>query len=148
MTTLSPEVLTDVVSNHKGFSPSGVHCQFIKLDASWGIKVYRGRKDVRDRAFNQQSAMAQVGYAPQVGESFDVGDNFCYVTQVAQPLIEGDRDGGSDYNDEFSIIEKRYSDEMFDVVDEMRQHGFYMSDVHAANFGWLNNKLICIDFGE
>ena len=152
MLTMTPEILSEKVRNYRGRSPGGIACQFIKLDEKWGIKKYSSKK-TRDRAYAAQKKMAEVGCAPQVGASFNVDEwRFCYVTEVAQPLMDG-YDGSGNWLERYGESDKLKADSevlrwMDNALDEMAKHNYYMSDAHLANFGILGNKVVCIDFGN
>lgn len=144
-------------------SPSGVSCYFVKINDTHGIKVYYS-KDDRDRAFARQEKMAKHGYAPPVGVSFDIKHNYngysyddncyCYVTEIAEVCVErvkGVYESWEDWHDKCAAYKVKYpsfDDDLDELIINMRAVGFDMSDVHMANFGRYNDKLVCIDFGE
>jgi hypothetical protein len=149
------DTLRNKVISHTGPSPYGVSCKFIRLDDDWGIKVYNSSTE-RDRAVSRQAKLYEHGYAPKVGIVFDVPSTFrsyyCYVTQCAVPLIEGDAKYARDY---YTIATKyrkenpAVSDEITELCKNMEAvEGRPYSDIHYANFGRLDGKLVCLDFGN
>lgn len=144
----SIEDLKSLVKNHNGPSPSGVSCKFIKINDEIGIKVYRRLED-RDRAFRKQKEMFEHGYAPNVGVSFEIDGNFCYTTQVVTPIAEGDKYYAYHYDKiakSLSLLMPNLKAEMSELCTNMRNVGYHYYDAHVANFGWLNDKMVCIDF--
>lgn len=143
----SPDVLSEVVKNHTGFSPKGVSCYFIKLNEEWGLKVYTAQ-DERDRAYRIQTNMSKYNLAPTTGIKFDIGENYCYVTEVAIPLAS-QSPVTRDYTEEFYTInnDTRVRKMINDIVTKMKAKGHSSCDNHAGNFGILRKQLVCIDFG-
>ena len=128
-------------------------CQFIKIDDNWGMKVYES-KCIRDYAWTTQQNMHRVQCAPAVGIKIDIGHKYCYLTQVAEPIMECNAhhlhgEAYEQWQDEYS--KKWHSGvrkNIEEVVDKMRANGYKMYDNHLCNYGWLNGQLVCIDFGD
>ena len=128
-------------------------CKFIKIDDNWGIKVYT-YKEYRDYAWTAQQNMHRVECAPAVGIKIDIGNKYCYLTQIAEPIMPALHDKHTEqeyrqWQDEYS--EKWHSGvkhNIEEVVDKMRANGYKMYDNHLCNYGWLHGKLVCIDFGD
>ena len=146
--TLSPEILADKVRNFTGPSPFGVSCRFINLDSQWGIKVYH-YSNKRDEAYDRQKAMAACDCGPQVGIKFDAGEgNYCYISQVAMLVATQNENGG--YGGKLGDISMNpiFQQLRTNLLKKMSDNGYDMTDCHAGNFGYLENKLVCIDFGN
>ncbi len=148
---MNSERLTEIVTEGmKKPSPFGVSCKFIKLDDMWGIKVYRN-KEIRDNAVMRQTKMYGLGYAPAIGASFDIGDDkFCYITEVAIPIVDYTPENADKFVIMCRMAEEEYPgirEEVSKLVKNMRKNDYDYFDDHYGNFGWLNGKLVCIDFG-
>lgn len=140
-----------VLSNYDKPSPGGVSCKFFKIDDKFGIKVYTSEY-TRDNAVIRQQKMHSHGYAPAVGESFNIQDKFfCYITEIAIPIVEGTEEYQGPKH--YEIVSEAYKKEPFirNEIDklcrDMRKAGYIMNDQHLANFGRMGEKLVCIDFG-
>lgn len=151
----SPEILTDVVKSFTGKSPRGASAHFIKIDDTWGIKVFRKPME-RTPAYEMQKKMAGLGFAPRVGIMFDLPCGTpCYVTEIAQVLIDESVDEfnltGEAWQERHELRQQvRIANEarITELTEKMSDHGFHMEDGHIGNFGWLNGNFVCIDFGE
>jgi hypothetical protein len=145
--------LKEMVITHQGKTPCGVSCSFIKLNDRWGIKKYYD-KEKRNDNYKRQRHMASVGLAPKVGPKFHFEDMdiYCYVSEAVQVLIEAE---SVVINWEKREREHRAIYDSIEImgwirkaVNDMMVAGYQMTDTHAANFGILGNRVICIDFGN
>lgn len=140
------QVLAEVIAKHTGFSPSGLHCKFIKIDDVWALKIY-DNEYIRDKAYDSQKKVAESDLAPKVGIKFNLDYTFCYVTEIAETLFKGDTNEKwwREYhrvNSDMAVMEK-----IRKCVAEMWQKAEYdMGDIHPGNFGYLRDKMVCIDF--
>jgi hypothetical protein len=120
---------------------SGVDAKFVKINEEWGIKAYR-LEYTRDEAYENQTNYHNRGWAPPVGESFQIGGWYCYSTRVAQVIEEPN----TPY-DEILAIEDKYQNEIDASIREMNEIGLFPRDMHAGNWGIYEGKLMPIDFG-
>jgi hypothetical protein len=149
-------------------SPSGISCIFIKVEEEgfeFGIKTYRD-KDTRDICCSRQTHMSEHGYAPKTYGSFELpsvgGDDdykYCYITELAKPVVEGFNEEMFDSTSEFKNWEEQEAvmtyeqkmklwHEVSVLCSKMCDKGYYMGDRHFGNFGHMKNgTLVCIDFG-
>jgi hypothetical protein len=142
------QVLEAVEESYRYSSPHGVSCYFVPLDDNWGVKVYESASK-RDENICMQARAAEHGLGPEVGESFDLPDGqYCYVTERAELLdFVNEDDAHFNYEDD-----EAWQHENWDEINELttalqREIGFRFYDVHAANFGYIEGRLVCIDFG-
>jgi len=137
-------------------NPSGISCFFVRFNHEWGIKVYY-QEDKRDDSYNRQAEAAEYGLGPAVGDVFDVpigsSTYWCYVTQIAdlpvspyEYIRNGDEDGYWDALDEWA--EDYYDDIAFLAVALYEKIAWRFEDTHAGNVGFINGRLVCIDFGD
>jgi hypothetical protein len=170
------ETLTKNYSR-KHLSPSGVQCSFFKIDNKWGVKVYRKESKRDECFDCQgECAEYGYGPRVGEKFDMNMGDEtlYCYVTEIAECLIPQEwfeivnscRDYAKKYIDTehwdeelyYSLIED--GDAIFDPIDDewdericelcsdiSENVGWAMTDRHAGNFGLLDGKLVCIDFG-
>jgi len=118
---LTPEILDE--------SPKGRHCAFVDLGNGWGIKAYKSEYQ-RDYAYGWQKVAATHELGPEVGDKFDAGNFYCYITEVVE-VARGS--AGSERSALANNLELKT--------------GIYNSDLLDFNCGWKNGKLVCIDFG-
>ena len=129
----------------------GVSCIFVKLNKVVGVKVYATARE-RNRCHKVQTLAATHGAAPAVGDAFEfeccmldhfVDDEklgyraeityrkvFCYLTQVAE-LHRGKTPSIK------NILALEY---------KLYKAGLVHDDLHRGNIGYVNNKMVCIDF--
>lgn len=147
----SPEIVADAVAKNDACkSPSGISCYFIKLNDDWGLKVYREKWE-RDLAYERQNLMAQHGYAPTTGTTFDIGEKYCYVTQMAEVLIDDTIRKRCYYayaDKAMELTKAGVNQEIRSLRDKMSALGFDPCDDHYGNFARINGQLVCIDFGR
>ena len=143
----TPE-LQEIVKTFEGPSPHGCSCKFIKVNDSIGIKCYTKRHR-RDIGFYHQTRMAEYGFAPKTLGVFEIDDTYCYVTEVATPLVEGDEYYDDNYITCCKNVKSTYTDidkRISKLISDMKEVGYSYCDIHYANFGILNDKLVAIDF--
>ena len=135
-----------VKSTKRAGSPEGCQCYFLSLDDDWGIKVYYN-ENVRDDAHNRQTLAAEHGLGPEVGDTFEVGDKFCYVTEKVELLVPYSDDNEywdmiDEMDAEMEVELKKVRQELLDTI------GWEFHDNHSGNIGIdAYGKFICIDFG-
>lgn len=130
-------------------SPCGLSSVFISIDDQWGIKLYRSEID-RDDCYNRQKLCEEFGYAPITGDKIDLPKTampFGYITekvQVAVEMVEGKENLSEMYQwmRENRCEIDNATEELFDAT------GWDFVDNHGYNWGYKNNKLIPIDFGD
>lgn len=110
----------------------GSECYFIDM-GEFGIKCYTEEYS-RDFAYSKQTEAYQKGIAPKAGMTFEVEIRgvlrYCYTTQIAT-LISSDR---------FKELETE-----FEALAE--KHGFPIWDICYRNVGFIDGKMVMIDFG-
>lgn len=145
---ITADVIETVANSSRRSSPHGVSCHFVKIDNCWGVKVYTDEKE-RNYSRQRQEKAFFAGLAPSVGDSFDCGDRFCFVTEVAKTLVEEEDD--DTFNEccrEVDLANPTLAAEVEQLCDELKLlFNSEYSDNHYGNFGWLRGKLVCIDFG-
>ena len=134
---MTEQFLSQLVTTFTGKTPNAVQSTFIKIDEQWAIKVYRTEKK-RDQCYANQQMMEPHGYGPNTGIKFNVGEKFCYITEVVE-TINLDR---MSWDEEYE-----YREEMKKLLANMLEKGFEMDDPHSGNIGRKSGKLVCIDFG-
>lgn len=144
-------------------SPSGCQAIFIKLDEKWGLKLYLSA-DERDKSYKIQKRCFKKGWAPEVGEVFDIplegpnGRQYGYITEVVETLEHLPR-----YDDPRRSEVQKKKDEWYDKyyytleggmslvekwVEQIQEEtGFCFRDDHCYNWGRKDGKWIPIDFG-
>jgi hypothetical protein len=126
-------------------SPGGASCTFVKLDDKRGLKLYSNRREAVECRWRQRQA-ARAGLAPKVfGKAelmIDGGQYYGYISEVAEvvPLINQclALPRSAQY-----IIEE--SDEFQTLFDNLSSIGLG-GDLAVRNIGWINSKMVCIDF--
>jgi hypothetical protein len=120
---------------------TGVESGFIRISDSTGIKLFPTKQE-RDHSFYGQYYGHKKKLAPAVGQRFHLfvpygergfdGLNrtkvYGYFTQVAQN------------------VGRRAPTEAF--LDKIREAKLNTWDLHHANLGTINGKMVCIDFGR
>lgn len=125
-------------------SPNGVSASFVQINNEWGVKVFTS-ESTRDYSYKMQHKASLLGLAPHVGEKFDLGEGqYCMICEVVEVFQTQDMS----YEDERAVISNR-SEEIKELkkilVEEI---GFHFYDDHLGNYGLINDRLVCIDFGE
>lgn len=126
----------------------GVWCAFRKLDTDkkWGIKCYYCKQE-RDLCFERQKLAAKFGLAPKVGPKLLVSTGrkgnrlYCFITEVVKTYREYQKTHpGYDVDD----------DPQSEVLREtlLKECGLDGGDMHYGNIGFINDKLVCIDFSH
>lgn len=118
----------------------GSSCTFVRLDPFKGLKLYRSEDD-RDNAYeNHEAVFNATSRAPEIFDKIEVAGYWGYVTQVAETLCDVDN------CEEMYDAEQKYSSEIEECLQELREAGFYYSDDHGGNFGFIDGHLVIIDF--
>lgn len=121
-------------------TPNGQACRFVPLEG-FGAKVYGDNEDGARQAFENQRKGFEAGIAPAVGDFFMVRMRFGpkqefllygYLTEMAERIGE---------------CNNRHGDPRYQALKSaMRQAGFGAGDLHPGNFGWIGERMVCIDF--
>ena len=148
------------------FDSSGDDCKFINLDGKWGIKCFTF-KSTRNISYLCQQYASTFDMAPKVAYKFNIEnlssgeENYCHMTEIATPLaawgkLNKNCDGGcfsdepeyDEYDEDLDAdyVAPYYEERMEWVKKFKRLTGYKYEDFHTGNFGFLNNKLVCIDF--
>jgi hypothetical protein len=124
-------------------SPGGRHCRFVKIDDKMGLKVYKQER-MCQRCFDLQDHASQFGIAPlTMGQPFEIGKFFCYLTECAK--VFGFHDDLSYIsNNEFHKHKIAADKEINDLL------GIQFEDGCNFNYGYIVRngalKLVCIDW--
>lgn len=131
-------------------SSSGSTCTFIDLENGWGLKCYyQHDENCRDCAYMCQKEAHKHGFAPAVGESFELGNWYCYVTEVVETVVAYAPD--NEYDDD-AFFDGSDTEAYFDAKEELirnlsdKMNCIYTDD-HLGNFGYnANGDLVVIDW--
>jgi hypothetical protein len=135
---------------------SGASCIFIPLNKEAGLKIYK-TKGERDRTAKLQAFAAGYGLAPQVGDCFDLE---CLTINHFEFTADGEEVLGEEsvqvnmvygYVTERARLIRRYKWEnmlvwMEIIADELEEIGIVHPDLGPHNMGYINGRLICLDF--
>lgn len=138
-------------------SGRGVASEFHKLKGSdLGFKSF-SFKDEADIAHANQTKLAELGFAPYVYSEVGkvrIGNTkalskWGYITEVATTMVCG---GNSCYCCDREDLESAYEEEIYDLVDQMEEHGWWFPDCHIGNVGYVYRNgvqvMVCIDAGD
>lgn len=137
----------------------GMSAKFARINDDWGVKLYHSASS-RDRAYSVQTEAAKFQLGPETAGTFDlpkiVGADsyrFGYITQLVDELLEDtlEEDYYSDdkLQEEFNDFDDYVDDFTAELRKELRDSiGFHFYDAHEGNIGYLNGRLVCIDFAE
>jgi hypothetical protein len=128
----------------------GRACRFFVLDGI-GHKVYWNR-NYRDELFAAQDYLYHLGFAPRVGNTFEVRHQRCmcfgYTTEVAELLVDA-RDGMSAHSRFANHPDSnRLGNEIELLCDQMTKAGISFYDKHPGNFGLVRGKMVVLDYEE
>lgn len=145
-------------------SPGGATAIFIPINDDWGVKFFPSM-DVRNMAYEKQKKFADLGFAPEVGDTIELPGKgvlarnqfsnkfykFGYYTERVTPIL--------DYEDLESLyhpiqgvdVEKEvfeiYGKKVNDLINKIKNAKLRMYDIHAGNFGIdKNGNMVVIDF--
>lgn len=137
-------VLSGMDKAAKEKSPQGWDARFVPITDRWAVKVFRNA-DIRDSAYHWQHRAALHQLGPLVGDYFDLGKEYCYITEIAEPALDVD---AFDWSEEDIRLQEEFRNELDELIYALKRIGFGFGDVHMSNVGWLNGRLVCIDFGD
>lgn len=146
---LQPSELQSIIKQKIGSSPYGIDSVFVAIDEQWGIKLYHHRQN-RDICYDRQKLCEKFGYAPITGAKVDLPNGmapFGYITEKVKVAVEilDDTPGDAKRYE----WESKNQKEVDEVTRELREvTGWRFIDNHGYNWGYKNNKLIPIDFGD
>lgn len=122
---------------------SGVSCKFVQLNAKWGIKIYSNGK-VRDNAYDKQKKLAELGFAPPVGDRVIWYSKPAYITRIAKPLVDVKY---FDENDDEWEAAKDEWQERIDRLNNLLKEEYNLGtiDNHVGNYGIYKGFLVVID---
>lgn len=146
-----------------GSLPGGVSSKFLKISESFGARITYadGVESVVDTFRNHFKAW-KMGLAPYCFGLFrcvdSQGNNYYgYIVQTVKVLVDWANEIFGDDAYWRGEYKNDYTKSGINRVDRVgkrlyhsikRKLGFYCSDCHFGNAGWLGNKLVCIDFGS
>jgi hypothetical protein len=119
---------------------------FFKLSDKIGLKLCPSRRR-RDENYSWQNEAFRAGLGP---ETYGIIDNvtyegarwYGYFTEIAE-VIEGYVKKSSD---EKNDIRKKYNSGVKKLKEELKRIDFPGSDFHPGNIGWIDGRMVCIDF--
>lgn len=117
----------------------GASCFYYKVPhEKLGVKFY-DTKNERSYAMQMQQLCYYSGIAPKTGEKVDHEGFYGYVTEHVPTLKElyGDWDK----------VPRKIQNQLDDLVEYIYACCEHEVDCNWLNFGLVNNRLICIDFG-
>lgn len=123
----------------------GSECRFIPINDKIGIKTYRSKRE-RDFAFRGQRIGFKHKIAPRASTRFTLEGTassykYGYITRTVKTLT---------YD---AFLDKKQNDKVFYesflyLVKQLQNCGLSTGDLDQRNVGFLNKRLLCIDFGE
>lgn len=145
-------------------SPSGISAVFIPINEKWAIKLFSS-EEKRDDVKETQRIFAEKGFGPDVGDNIDLPEmideyQFGYFTEIIKTCVPGinrlhhTADEYDERQEAWYNFTAKYGSE--DSVGSevhnsleraFKATGITLSDMHAGNLGWKNDKIIPIDFG-
>lgn len=149
--SLDPKIVDEcwVKLEAEDHDDSGNDCWFIDFKNGWGLKCYPVAEDC-EISYTVQKYCAERDWGPQVGDKVTVGNWYCHVTEVVEPLERAGHDNSFPDVDEWcDSWEFGHGEEIDECcVDFRNEIGYGCTDQHAGNFGYDNNtgKVIPIDF--
>ena len=152
MPTVTIDKSCDICIDSDGFqqSPSGIHCTFIKF-GSTGLKCY-SEKWLRDRSYQNQLVLSDLGIAPKVGFMTEVtikgrGNDHTYyafetevIDDVYRPEVYKALHESYDYDD--NVEAREYISRFADAAEELANDyadTINWFDNHAGNIGFNSN---------
>lgn len=157
-TTHVAEITVDAVETVVKGTPTystGVSAKFVPLTQKWGFKMYLDRNEAYFTYFMQR-LLHSFGCCPAVGQQM--------------PPMQVDDETYYGYLVEIPMIPKYYHQETFPQSWDVQDREFYsrpymqtmralqneiqhvlgepMNDLHPANIGFLNDRMVAIDVGQ
>jgi hypothetical protein len=139
------------------YKNKGCASKFYKLtNKNRGFKEFNSKRDA-DIAHYNQNVLSQYDLAPRVYSEVGrirIGRNkrlskWGYITEVAITLGCGGNDCDCCDRDE---LEREYGEMIVDLCDKIDGIGFYFSDCHSGNVGFVKRHgrpvMVCIDTGD
>lgn len=117
-----------------GYYDSGVSCTYIPLTDNYAVKLYRYSK-TNNWCYRLQKLASLFNLAPKVLGKFKLPIEFHeydvrygHVTEIADTTI------------------KVTYDNIVHLNTLLAKVGISNPDLHYGNVGWMDNRLVCIDF--
>lgn len=165
--------LAQLVEDKKAVSPGGAESVFIPINDKWAIKIIQSAVLVdwnntydddemtlevaRDIMYGRQKAVAELGYAPEVGDKINLPDGtFGYITEIVEAAKVPPADFGYQAAEEFNNADPFYCEYLEAnkkgtieiIIDEIEaETSWRMTDSHGGNWGRKNGQWVVIDFG-
>lgn len=125
----------DVISKLK----NGASCYYYKIpETNLGIKFYESKHE-RSYARQMQEVCSLAGVAPKTGKNIDCNGYYGYITEHIPTLK-------SIYG-RWNNVPRKIQRQLDDLVEYVYICSEHEVDCNWLNFGLINNKLVCIDFG-
>jgi len=146
-TDFARQTVIECLEHGSGKRLSGCNGSYVKMDERFGVKF--SKTDNMEKNFQRQAKAALFGLGPKCFGYFTYttkrGYTYgCYVTENAEIIC--------DPNDSFSYEAPEGStiyEDMEKLVKVMRKKtGFNFRDAHVGNIGFIDGRLVCIDFGH
>jgi hypothetical protein len=144
MIDFARDYVRESVENKSHKRLSGMNGAYVQINEVYGVKY--SCSDDMQRNFKRQQKAAEHGLGPKCFGYFTYtcsrGRTFgCYVTETAELICDC-----HEADDWFGSAEAQAEAEQLQK-DMRRLTGFQFIDLHTANVGRINGKLVCIDFG-
>lgn len=145
MQYVSPEILKTVEDHiSKNYcNSSGIDCVFYKFEG-FGIKLYY-RDFIRDHSYKWQKLASIFGLGPKCWNRFEGkclgGHRHGFFTELAIPTNKT-----PNYDEEFNDF--RHISAKKNLAAALKTLNIRISDFHDANWGYIGERPVAIDFGS
>ena len=143
------DLTVEKVENIISSSPrkNGSYNLFFKINNHIGLKLSLTKKQ-RDSNYKHQENASKIGLGPNVyGKIDNVNYENCeyygYFTEIVDVILMKEKS-----YDFIRLLYKTFSEDIKELVENLKKCGFIFEDNHLGNIGVKNGKIICIDFDE
>ena len=143
----------------------GIAAKFYRIDEKWGLKFFINEEHARDKTYELQQLASQYGLAPQIGSKFDMDlpdgrRAYGYITETLPKTMRDvflEKHGYTNHTTLYKEDQRLYwkgsgewDDTGFsqDLHKDLKYIGIESWDLHWGNVGYLNGRLVSIDFSE
>ena len=129
--------------------PNGAKFIFVTISEGIGVKLCY-YNDQRDYAMKNQANVFNHGLAPKVGDSFQLDWNNIFAIHPAGSPPKFTRLTLYGYITQRAITGRSFTESQVSHLNGLLQNLGAASefDDNDGNFGYINNKLVCLDFDE
>jgi hypothetical protein len=130
---------------------SGCESVFVKLNNKVGLKLYSTQKE-RDFAYNLQNKVEKYSLAPTAYDKVSLDDyeikwdedSNCQLIPRKKKKIYGYTTAVASKPN----LSNRFYSKLENLIEQAKNHGLETCDIHEANVGYFNRRLVIIDFGR